>query len=286
MSDALEYRRGSALPNRRRVAGAVQDDGIVVDRHRRHRRGHGARERRGVEVDDAAGRAAAAADVPPEAVAADAVRGDDADARDGDAGTAVAGHSAYNTHPRASDPTDRTASARPGRRARLRVGRCRGLRRLVTVLPLLLSVRFGSIAAPGPIAAPIAIDVVLFTIFALHHSVFARPAVKGRVAALLPAPLERSLYTWIASALFLVVCAAWRDVPGELYHLTGAIAGAGYVVQAIGIWLTARSSARLDVLDLAGVRPVLNARGLKTPGPQNTPLPLCGPRVFRPAGIP
>ena len=72
----------------------------------------------------------------------------------------------------------------------------------------------------------------------------------------MPAPLERSLYTWIASALFLVVCAAWRDVPGELYHLTGAIAGAGYAIQAIGIWLTARSSARLDVLDLAGVRPV------------------------------
>lgn len=135
-------------------------------------------------------------------------------------------------------------------------------------------IRFGRIAAPGPIAAPMAIDVVLFTIFALHHSVFARPAVKGRVAALLPVPLERSLYTWIASALFLVVCAAWRDVPGRLYHLTGVIAGAGYVVQAIGIWLTARSSAQLDVLDLAGVRPVLNARGLKAPGlPRDEPSP-------------
>ena len=133
--------------------------------------------------------------------------------------------------------------------------------------------RFGRLAPPGPIAAPIAIDVGLFTLFALHHSVFARTAVKGRVAALLPAPLERSLYTWIASALFLVVCAAWRDVPGQLYHFTGAIAGAGYVVQAIGVWLTARSSAQLDVLDLAGVRPVLNARGLKTPGPQRIQPP-------------
>ncbi len=134
-------------------------------------------------------------------------------------------------------------------------------------------IRFGRVAPPGPIAAPIATDVALFTLFSLHHSVFARPSVKGRVDALLPAPLERSLYTWIASALFLVVCAAWRDVPGQLYHLTGAIAGAGYASQAIGIWLTARSSARLDVLDLAGVRPVLNARSLTTPGLQRDQPP-------------
>jgi len=130
-------------------------------------------------------------------------------------------------------------------------------------------IRFGRPAAPGPIAAPIAIDVVLFTIFALHHSVFARPALKRRVAALLPAPLERSLYTWISSALFLLVCAAWRDVPGQFYHLSGGIAAAAYTLQAIGLWLTARSSAQLDVLDLAGVRPLLNARGLKTPDLQS-----------------
>ena len=35
---------------------------------------------------------------------------------------------------------------------------------------------------------------------------------------------------------------------------------AGYAVQLLAILLTARSSARLDVLDLAGVRPFLSAR--------------------------
>ena len=129
------------------------------------------------------------------------------------------------------------------------------------------------VEGPGTLLTPIVIDVALFTAFALHHSVFARPAVKRRVAALLPAALERSLYTWVASALFLAVCAAWREVPGELYRFGGAIAAAGYTIQAIGVWLTAQSSARLDVLDLAGVRPVLNARGLKSPGPQGDESP-------------
>ena len=88
-------------------------------------------------------------------------------------------------------------------------------------------IQFGRPAASGPRAAPIAIDILLFTGFALHHSVFARPTINERVAARLPLPLERSLYTWIASALFLAVCAAWRDVPGQLYQLTGAAAIAG-----------------------------------------------------------
>jgi protein-S-isoprenylcysteine O-methyltransferase Ste14 len=140
-------------------------------------------------------------------------------------------------------------------------------------------IRFGRTAATGPLATPIVIDVLLFTGFALHHSVFARPAIKRHVTARLRLPLERSLYTWIASALFLVVCAAWRDVPGQLYQLTGAAAVAGYVLQAIGAWLTARSSARLDVLDLAGVRPVI-AGGLKPAGPHAgsaTPEPRAPP---------
>ena len=56
--------------------------------------------------------------------------------------------------------------------------------------------------------------------------------------------------------LFITVCAAWRPVPGELYHVTGAVALAAYAVHAAGIILTARGSARLDVFDLAGVRAV------------------------------
>jgi methanethiol S-methyltransferase len=125
---------------------------------------------------------------------------------------------------------------------------------------------FGRPAAGPDAAWPIVIDTILFTVFALHHSVFARPAVKQRVARSLPAPIERSLYTWVASLLFLLVCAGWRGVPGELYHLGGPAAGAGYALQALAIWLTVRSSARLDVLDLAGVRPML-PRGGVPPGP-------------------
>jgi methanethiol S-methyltransferase len=121
-------------------------------------------------------------------------------------------------------------------------------------------ITFGRPAESASTIEPLVIDSVLFTVFALHHSVFARPAVKNRLAAFLSAPLERSIYTWIASLLFIVVCAAWRRVPGDLYQLSGLAAIAGYTAQLIAILLIARSSARLDVLDLAGIRPFLSTR--------------------------
>jgi methanethiol S-methyltransferase len=116
-------------------------------------------------------------------------------------------------------------------------------------------VRFGSPVPDGAIGLPAFIDTLLFTAFALHHSVFARTSVKSWVARY-ASRLERSVFTWIASLLFILVCALWQPVPGELYHLQGPVALLGYAMQAAGLLLTARGSARLDVLDLAGVRPV------------------------------
>jgi protein-S-isoprenylcysteine O-methyltransferase Ste14 len=121
-------------------------------------------------------------------------------------------------------------------------------------------VRFGRPAGVGGAAGAVAADAALFTLFACHHSLFARPFVKRRLFGVRPGsdprltPLERSIYVWIASLLFIAVCAAWRPVPGELYRITGVLAAAAYAVHITGIVLTAQGSARLDVLDLAGVR--------------------------------
>ena len=134
-------------------------------------------------------------------------------------------------------------------------------------------VTFGRPAEHTALVEPIAIDAILFTGFALHHSAFARSAVKNRLASLLSPALERSVYTWVASLLFIGVCAAWRDVPGQLYELSGPAAVAGYAVQLVAVLLTARSSARLDVLDLAGVRPFLTSR---TSGADHVPLVTTG----------
>ena len=100
-----------------------------------------------------------------------------------------------------------------------------------------------------------AIDAVLFAVFALHHSLFARESIKRTVARVVPERLLRSFYVWTASALLLGVLALWQPVGGDVYHVTGWPAFVHAAVQLFGIWLIARSVARISPLELAGIKP-------------------------------
>jgi protein-S-isoprenylcysteine O-methyltransferase Ste14 len=125
--------------------------------------------------------------------------------------------------------------------------------------------RFGFPPTRSSPAAAITWDVCLFSLFAAHHSLLARSGAKTVVRRLVGAELERSIYTWTASVLFMVVCTAWQGVPGTLYRLDGPWRAGAFAIQLAGVILTIRSSAALDVLDLAGIRDVERARSGRTP---------------------
>jgi protein-S-isoprenylcysteine O-methyltransferase Ste14 len=118
---------------------------------------------------------------------------------------------------------------------------------------------FDSLPARLPAGAAITCDVALFSIFALHHSALARTGGKRLILRLAPPELERSIYTWTASLLFIGVCTFWQHVPGVVHILDGPWRVAGYGVQVVGLVLTVDSSRRLGVLDLAGVRQATGA---------------------------
>ena len=126
-----------------------------------------------------------------------------------------------------------------------------------------------TLAAPSPAAGwtAAAADLVLLTVFALHHSLFARETVKARMTRIVPATLQRSVYVWIASALLIIVCLSWRRVGGTLYHAHGARAVAHAALQLFGVGLIARSVAGIDPLELAGIRESAARGGLQTSGP-------------------
>ena len=113
---------------------------------------------------------------------------------------------------------------------------------------------FGAVAPDGALAGPATWNVVLFTVFAMHHSVFARERVRAWVTRWCPPELERSFYVWVASLLFIAVCAFWQPVSGVAWSADGAALWALRMLQAMGVWLTLRSAALLDVLELSGVR--------------------------------
>lgn len=114
---------------------------------------------------------------------------------------------------------------------------------------------------------PVAGDAALITVFALHHSLFARDGVKAMLARMVPAALLRSLYVWIASLLLIVVCAAWRPVGGVVYAVTGSGGVACALAQLLGLLIIARGVARIDPLELAGIRPARAAERLQVTGP-------------------
>lgn len=116
-------------------------------------------------------------------------------------------------------------------------------------------------------------NVLLFTVFALHHSLFARTGMKQLVREHLPPKLERALYVLVASVLFFLVAWLWLPLPDYAWRLSGPWRGVGYAVQAAGILLTFLASRALDVLDLAGVRPLMRAS-------RATPAPLVTSGVF------
>jgi protein-S-isoprenylcysteine O-methyltransferase Ste14 len=100
---------------------------------------------------------------------------------------------------------------------------------------------------------PVLVDVALFSVFALHHSLFARTGLKERVANLVSPELERSVYVWIASLAFVVVCVAWRPVPGELWAVSGMSALALTGAQVAGMLISIVGASRVGGLTLAGI---------------------------------
>jgi protein-S-isoprenylcysteine O-methyltransferase Ste14 len=123
----------------------------------------------------------------------------------------------------------------------------------------------------GPISArAVTIDVILFTGFALHHSIFARDIFRKRITRLVGA-LERSTYVWIASALFIAICAWWRPIPGAAWRIDQPVlVWMVRAAQLVGVWLTLRSALVINFFELAGVKQVLSdpaSQEFKASGP-------------------
>jgi protein-S-isoprenylcysteine O-methyltransferase Ste14 len=111
-----------------------------------------------------------------------------------------------------------------------------------------------TVSSPSSLAAAIAVNVALFSAFALHHSLLARTKMKRVITGVVPAELERSAYVWVASLLLLAVCWLWQPLPGVVYDVPAPWRWLCYIVQVAGVALTWRGAAVVDVLELAGIR--------------------------------
>jgi methanethiol S-methyltransferase len=106
----------------------------------------------------------------------------------------------------------------------------------------------------GGLWLPLTFNVAIFSLFALHHSIFARARMRAWVARTVSPRLERTVYVWVASLGFLAVCVWWQAAGAPLWDASGPARAALRAVQAAGIVFTLWAARALDGLALAGVR--------------------------------
>jgi protein-S-isoprenylcysteine O-methyltransferase Ste14 len=113
----------------------------------------------------------------------------------------------------------------------------------------------------------LAFNTFVFSMFAAHHSLFARAPVKARVSRVVPEPLMRSAYVWTASLLLILVLVAWSPIGGTIYRATGWRAAIHAAAQLAGLLLVGRAVSAIDALALAGIRPEPADEALQVRGP-------------------
>src|SRR5690348_2429154 len=78
----------------------------------------------------------------------------------------------------------------------------------------------------GALVPTLLIDAVLLGIFAVQHSLMARPVFKAWWTRVVPPPVERSTYVLFASLALIVLFSQWRPLPSVIWSLQGPAATA------------------------------------------------------------
>jgi protein-S-isoprenylcysteine O-methyltransferase Ste14 len=112
-------------------------------------------------------------------------------------------------------------------------------------------------------ALAVAIDAGLLGLFAVQHSVMARPWFKRGWTRFVPTPVERSTFVLFASLLVGLLLWQWRPLPATVWSVdTGWLEVALWALYASGWAVLLISTFLISHVDLFGLRQVLaRARG-------------------------
>jgi protein-S-isoprenylcysteine O-methyltransferase Ste14 len=116
-----------------------------------------------------------------------------------------------------------------------------------------------TIDAPGggPIGAAVTVNLLLVAVFALQHSIMARPAFKRLWTRVVTPAIERSTYVWIANAVTLVLIWQWRPIDAVVWNATHPVArGVLWALFAAGWLAVPLVSLMISHFDLFGTRQV------------------------------
>lgn len=109
----------------------------------------------------------------------------------------------------------------------------------------------------GELLPSIAIDALLLGIFALQHSVMARPGFKKRWTRLIPQSIERSTYVLFASGTLALLFWQWRPLPSMVWVVEMSLARTSlWTLAGLGWFIVLSGSYMISHMHLFGLQQV------------------------------
>ena len=108
----------------------------------------------------------------------------------------------------------------------------------------------------GPAGTAVLVDLALLSVFALQHSVMARPGFKRAWTRIVPMVVERPTYVIASSAALWLLFAYWQPIPSVVWQAQGF---GGVTLSALfflGIATVLYATFLIDHFDLFGLRQV------------------------------
>jgi protein-S-isoprenylcysteine O-methyltransferase Ste14 len=130
----------------------------------------------------------------------------------------------------------------------------------------------------GDLTTAILVDAGLLALFAIQHSVMARPAFKRWWTRFVPRTIERSTYVLFSSVAMIALFVGWRPLGGELWSVENeTVRAAIHAVYGLGWLMLLYATMLLNHFDLFGVRQVY----LHFRGREYTPIRFGTPGAYR-----
>jgi protein-S-isoprenylcysteine O-methyltransferase Ste14 len=111
--------------------------------------------------------------------------------------------------------------------------------------------------APAPLAEALIVNLLLLGVFAVQHSVMARPAFKRWWTKFVPPPVERSTYVLFSSLALILLFWQWRAMPAVVWDVQNEIGRmVAWAVFWLGWTIVLVSTFLISHFDLMGLRQV------------------------------